>query len=249
MSRSEGPSTLVRLGHFFFKRRKFAFMAVFFAIVFGTRPRLAFGSWSWDAFLDAAGIAVALLGQSLRALVIGLAYIRRGGKDQRVYADTLVQEGFFAHSRNPLYVGNMLVYVGLYLVLNSPWGYIVGIPFCSFVYLCIVLAEEDYLRTRFGQTYEDYCRRVNRFLPSPRGLGRTLGGMKFDWRRLIRKEYGSTFACVSTALGLLVWERYALRGYLATKPVIRAVLLLWAPVILAYATARFLKKTGRLGAS
>lgn len=43
------------------------------------------------------GVALALTGQLLRALVIGFAYVRRGGKDRQIYAESLQQEGLFAH--------------------------------------------------------------------------------------------------------------------------------------------------------
>lgn len=237
---------LIRCGNTFFKTRNALFPIAFVVFALATRPLAAFGSERADRWMDAAGVLVAVAGQALRALVIGLAYIRRGGKDGKVHADTLVTEGLFAHSRNPLYVGNMLVFMGLFVVLNSVWGYVVGIPFFLFAYLSIVRAEEDFLSRRFGGAYEDYCRRVNRFVPSLAGLGATIRGMAFDWRRLVRKEYGSTFTWITTAIALHVWETYVRQGFEAARPVLRAALVAWAPVVLGYATARYLKKTGRL---
>ena len=245
-SGGEARAALVRAGNFFFKFRNALFPVAFVAIAAATRPLAPFGSERADRWLDAAGFAVALLGQSLRALVIGLAYIRRGGKDQKIYAETLVTEGFFAHARNPLYVGNMLVFLGLFIILNSTWGYVAGVPFFLFAYLVIVAAEEDYLSRQFGSAFDDYCRRVNRFVPSFVGLGATVRGMAFNWKRLVRKEYGSTFTWMTTALALLVWESVVRRGAAASAPLMRAALVAWAPVVAGYAVARFLKKSGRL---
>lgn len=104
--------TIVRAGNLFFKIRNALFPIVFIAIALTTTPAPFLGSEARDRWLDAFGIALALAGQALRGLVIGLAYIGRGGKDKKVYAETLVQDGIFAHSRNPLYVGNMLVFLG-----------------------------------------------------------------------------------------------------------------------------------------
>ncbi len=239
-------SALVGPGNFFFRFRNALFPVAFVAIAAATRPLAPFGSERADRWMDAAGVLVALAGQTLRALVIGLAYIRRGGKDQKIYAETLVTEGFFAHSRNPLYLGNMLVFLGLFLILNSTWGYAIGVPFFLFAYLSIVSAEENYLLAQFGAPYRDYCRRVNRFFPSLAGLGETIRGMAFNWKRLIRKEYGSTFTWLTTALALVAWENVARRGADAAAPVLRSVLIAWAPVVLGYGLARFLKKTHRL---
>jgi hypothetical protein len=176
-------------------------------------------------FLFGVGILLILAGQGLRALVIGLAYIRRGGKDGKVYADDLVTNGIFAHSRNPLYVGNIAVFVGLFVVLNSPLGWIVGV----------------------GAPYEDYCRRVNRFLPSPKGLRATVSSMRFDWPCVIRKEYGSTFAWITALIGLLFWQRVAHEGLESVRADVPGFLLPWLAAAVLWGGARFLKKTGRLG--
>ncbi len=238
---------LVGCGRFFFRYRDALFPLVFLGLVAASAPGTLFGSRRWDRALDAAGIANAFSGQLLRALVIGLAYIRRGGLDKKIHADALVVEGLFAHSRNPLYLGNFLALVGFCLIHNSLLCYVVGVPFFAFAYLAIVAAEEEFLRGRFGSAYEDYCRRVNRFLPALRGLRRTIAGMRFDWRRLVRKEYGATFAGASAVLGLLAWDDYRRLGAAGERGTLTLALLLWAALVPAYLLARWLKKSGRLG--
>jgi protein-S-isoprenylcysteine O-methyltransferase Ste14 len=237
----------VTVGNFLFGHRNYVFPIVFLAIVLLDRPRYPFGAATWDRALDAVGILLILAGQGLRALVIGLAYIRRGGKDGKVYADDLVTNGIFAHSRNPLYVGNIAVFVGLFVVLNSPLGWIVGVPAVFVAYWCVVLAEEDFLRRKFGAPYEDYCRRVNRFLPSPKGLRATVSSMRFDWPCVIRKEYGSTFAWITALIGLLFWQRVAHEGLESVRADVPGFLLPWLAAAVLWGVARFLKKTGRLG--
>ena len=239
---------LIRFGNFMFTGRNHVFPLAFLAIAAVSAPRAPFGSESADLALDAVGIAVALAGQVLRAMVIGLAYIRRGGKGKKIHADDLVQDGFFAHCRNPLYVGNMMVFLGLFLVLNSTWGYLLGVPFFYVSYLSITLAEEDYLRKKFGEEYVAYCGRVNRFLLSLRGIGATMRSMSFDWGRLIRKEYGSTFIWITTVFALLIWERAARRGWGSTGHRVRVLAVVWAATVVGYLLARYLKKTGRLSA-
>jgi protein-S-isoprenylcysteine O-methyltransferase Ste14 len=238
---------MVTVGNFFFRYRDFLFPAVFVLLALGLPPKLLGGSAGIDWLANGIGLAVAISGQALRVAVIGLAYIKRGGKNKQIYADSLVQDGFFAHSRNPLYLGNILVLAGLIIVHGAPGMVAIGLLFFLFAYTAIVLAEEDYLRKQFGQAYEDYCRRVPRFIPRFQGLGETMRGMTFDWKRVLRKEYGSTFTWVTTALALLGWEIGANLGWEAAKPRVAVLLGLWIPVILAYAAVRFLKKKRRLG--
>jgi len=239
---------LIRFGNFLFTGRNHIFPLTFLVIAAVSYPLAPFGSERADVGLDAIGIGVALAGQLLRGLVIGLAYIRRGGKGKRIHADDLVQDGIFAHSRNPLYVGNMLVFLGLFIVLNSVLGYLIGVPFFLLAYLSITLAEEAYLRKQFGEPYVAYCARVNRYVPSLRGLGATIRSMSFDWGRLIRKEYGSTFTWITTVLALLLWERAARLGWHSVGHRARILAAVWLAAIALYLLARYMKKTGRLSA-
>lgn len=240
--------TLVRFGNFLFTERNQIFPLVFLAIAAVSYPGAPFGSERADFALDMIGLGMAVAGQTLRAVVIGLAYIRRGGKDKKIHADRLVQDGFFAHSRNPLYLGNMMIVLGLFLILNSTWGYFVGVPFFYVAYLSITLAEEEFLTRQFGQEYAAYRDRVNRFLPSLRGLGATMRSMSFDWGRLIRKEYGSTFIWITTAIVLLLWERGSRQGWHSIGPRAAVLAAAWLTALAAYLVARYLKKTGRLSA-
>lgn len=241
-----GPSFMIAAGNFFFRTRNVLFPLAFVVIALATRPRAFLGLESADFWMNVAGVLIAVAGQALRVAVIGLAYIRRGGKEGRIHADDLVVEGFFAHSRNPLYVGNMMVYLGLLVVLNSPAGWLVGAPFYFFAYWAITLAEEDFLLRKFGAVYDEYRRRVNRFIPRLAGLGATMRSMRFDWRRVVHKEYGSTFSWITTMLALFVWERVARHGTAGLGSTLVVVLAVWALAILGYGTARYLKKTRRL---
>jgi protein-S-isoprenylcysteine O-methyltransferase Ste14 len=200
------PPLLERFGHFFFAHRNLVFPLVLAVLLGALRPVPFMGSPRADRWLDVLGLLIALTGQALRVAVIGYAYIRRGGKNRKVYADDLVTEGFFNHCRNPLYVGNLLVLTGLFVIHHNPVTYLLGLPFFLFAYAAIVAAEEAYLRRHFGDEYAAYLRRVPRWLPDVRGLRKTVAGMQFDWNRVIVKEYTSTFSWVAAAIGLLAYE-------------------------------------------
>lgn len=238
---------MIPLGNFFFRYRNLVFPIYFAAMAALIPPVLPEGDIQLDAFVDLLGFMIALSGQALRAAVIGYAYIRRGGKDKKVYADDLVIEGFFAHSRNPLYVGNLLVLFGLSVIHGAPMFILVCAVFYGLAYRAIVAAEENFLRSKFSDQYDAYCRRVNRFLPNLAGLQGSLAGMEYDWKRVLRKEYGSTFTWLLTALALLIYERIHWFGF--EQKWIQSYLLasLLVPLLAAYITVRVLKKRKLLG--
>jgi hypothetical protein len=197
--------------------------------------------------MDAVGLLVAMSGQLLRVLVIGLQYITRGGQNRQVWANSLVEGGMFAHSRNPLYVGNLLIILGLAIVHNGWAMYLVTVPAFLFIYAAIVSAEEEYLRTRFGDAYVAYCSRVPRWLPSLSGVMVTIKRGSFDTLKVLRKEYGTPFAWLSGFLLLLVWEHYSPSATPISPVEVRVIAATWVALALIYMTVRTLKLRGYIG--
>jgi protein-S-isoprenylcysteine O-methyltransferase Ste14 len=232
---------MVTIGNLLFHYRNGIFPLVYALLILNGQPLMA------DYRLAALiGFLVAASGQLLRAVTIGLEYIIRGGRDRQVYADKLVQGGIFAHCRNPLYVGNYVIILGVSLASNSVLFIGVAVPFFAFAYWAIIAAEENYLRKKFGQEFDDYCARVSRLLPNLSGLNRTLAGMQFNWRRLITAEYGSAYIWLA-AIPLVTLKNIWLAGeYHAGDPFVWISWSLVAVATLAYAAARFLKKSGIL---
>lgn len=76
----------------------------------------------------------------------------------------LVIEGPYRYSRNPMYVGFTLTYLGLALGLQSPSALILLIPCLLVMTWGVILREERYLTARFGQAYLTYKQGVRRWL-------------------------------------------------------------------------------------
>jgi protein-S-isoprenylcysteine O-methyltransferase Ste14 len=233
---------MVAIGKFLFRHRNFLFPVVFvlmlfeetFPVIRDERPE------RWMLFL---GLAMALTGQILRALTVGLAYIKRGGKDKQVYADKLVTDGIFAHCRNPLYLGNLMIVTGVGISSNSLPFLLFGVPFFVFAYMAIIKAEEEYLRARFGAEFNDYCQRVNRLIPNFQGFLARLQTMEFHWKRLVVKEYQTPFLWMSGFLFLVLKDEYLDWGYEASKNRIWCLCGLFGILTLLFLLAWWLKKT------
>jgi len=233
---------MVTLGNFFFHyRTTLSPFLLLFLLLPG--PRVL-----EDPFIAAvAGLVVAGLGQIVRAATIGLEYIVRGGRNHQVYAEDLVTEGLFRHSRNPMYVGKFFMVLGPGLASNS-WFALIGI--CAaylFMYHAVTLAEEAYLRQKFGAAFDEYCRQVPRWLPRLRGLKETFSTAEFRWRRVLVKEYSAPLGWTLPIVALGLWNIRnagdAANTYGAT--------FLWcflAVVVLFWLGAGLLKKTRLLTA-
>ncbi len=226
---------MVALGNFLFRHRNKLF-PVFYVLLFLPSPTLTDNL----TVIMVGGFLVSLVGQVVRVATIGLRYIIRGGRRRRVYAEDLVTDGIFGHCRNPLYLGNILILVGLGIMANSMLFNLVAAPLFLFMYAAIVRAEEDFLASKFGEAYERYANDVNRWLPRLSGLRDTFSSMQFSWRRVLIREYTTTYIWLTGTVLVIMknlarapdnsfylarwpWGAYALLGLLAVYLIIRTL--------------------------
>jgi protein-S-isoprenylcysteine O-methyltransferase Ste14 len=112
------------------------------------------------------GFVLVALGESIR--LWGVAY---AGSLTRVTgsvgAPEVIVAGPFAYVRNPLYAGNMLTYIGIGVMSNAlyPWLVIAAAVWFAFQYYQIILGEEEFLAKEFGEEYANYKKNVPRFIP------------------------------------------------------------------------------------
>jgi protein-S-isoprenylcysteine O-methyltransferase Ste14 len=113
----------------------------------------------------AIGGVLAVLGELCRFW--GVAY---AGSLTRVTGSVggpeVIVSGPFAHVRNPLYVGNITTYVGIGIMSNAlfPWLVVVAFAWFVFQYTMIVRLEEGFLEQHFGEPYLAYRQNVPRFV-------------------------------------------------------------------------------------
>ena len=238
---------MVNLGRFLFRYRGVVFTTIVLGALLLCTPRHLLDDAGLDPWMDALGFLVGVLGLAVRAATIGYEYIVRGGRNRQVYADQLVQGGIYAHTRNPMYLGNGLILTGWALIVNATEFYLIALPLTVLFYAAIIAAEESYLRDKFGAEFDAYCARVNRILPSLSGLRNSLKDMRFNWRRVLVKDYNTIFLSVLLLAGLSMWDDFVIQGA-AALPARERVLMLVGPWIALYVVIWRLKKTRRLEA-
>ncbi len=79
-------------------------------------------------------------------------------------ATTIVRTGPYGLSRNPIYTGFILAFLGLASVLGNTWMLLLSLPLFLTLRFGVVAREEAYLESKFGEAYSDYKRSVRRWL-------------------------------------------------------------------------------------
>ena len=156
------------------------------------------------------GFVIALAGEFIRFWGVSWA-----GSETRTTGSVggtfLIVSGPFAYVRNPLYVGNILLYFGLGIMSFAifPYLQIVAIIFFFVQYHFIVKEEEGYLEKAYGKDYEAYVKNVPRFFPKLVSYKvKNLQQPSFNWKSGLKSERRTLQAfSLVTLIILLIWVR------------------------------------------
>lgn len=149
------------------------------------------------------GFSIALSGEALRFW--GVSY---AGSETRttgtVGGSKLVMSGPYAYVRNPLYIGNIVLYTGIGIMSNAlvPYLQLVALVYFAFQYSVIVSLEEAYLSGRFPE-WDEYVRNVPRFFPKFRKYI-SKQYLNPDFMEALRSERSSLLALSAITILLLI---------------------------------------------
>jgi protein-S-isoprenylcysteine O-methyltransferase Ste14 len=151
---------------------------------------LARPAWKFIA-LGAIGIVPGLL---IRALASG--HVRKN--------EALATSGPYAYTRNPLYLGSLLIGIGFAVAARSWWVGVVLVVMFFAIYVPVIRDEEAFLRQRFPE-FEEYAGRVPRMFPSvmPRSGTEESGGFSFDLY-MKHREYNALLGALAMLAALII---------------------------------------------
>ncbi len=112
------------------------------------------------------GIGFVILGESIR--IISVQYAGGATRTTKVGAPSLCTSGPYSRSRNPLYFGNVLIYVGMSFIAGGAYLYETSLFiffYFVFQYSMIISLEEETLNILFPEDYKNYCNNVPRLFP------------------------------------------------------------------------------------
>jgi protein-S-isoprenylcysteine O-methyltransferase Ste14 len=191
----------IMVGWFLFRYRGFTPLP-YWILLTALSIALKIGFHLWPII---AGAVLIISGEWIR-----MACVKRARSITRTYSDKtgkrVICEGLYRYSRNPIYIGNGLIGLGLSIFSGLYWAPIVFVPLFFIQYLPIILWEEKVLEERFGAEYLEYKDRV------PRWIGRTKlppsyseqGLEIYGAGKILKSESNTLMSIIVTAFLLLL---------------------------------------------
>lgn len=143
------------------------------------------------------GVIIALAGLTIRALASG--HVQKN--------EVLATTGPYAYTRNPLYLGSIVIACGFVIAARSWWIALIAFIILFAIYLPVIRSEEAFLRFRFPE-YDEYSRHVPRLFPRIRPHQSSTGS--FSWHLYWRhREYNAALGVLGMTAILvakLIWR-------------------------------------------
>jgi protein-S-isoprenylcysteine O-methyltransferase Ste14 len=229
------PEEFAKTGEYFFRWRSYLplLMAGWFILaLLHQSPGLRHPGW------DLMCLAISLLGEGVRFFTVG--FVPRGTSGRNTLgqvADVLNTTGMYAVVRNPIYLGNLIIWLGLSLFMRSWWFTTLIVLFFIVFYERIMFAEEAFLREKFGETFLQWAEHTPAMLP--RFKHWRPPSLPFSWKSAIKREYGTFFAIIVTFTSMELLSGLISSGRLTLAP-------LWIKLFIGsgvlYLVVRYLKK-------
>jgi len=226
-------------GNWLFKWRSYLPLVLFGFLLIGIKDYEYFGkNHLYDQLWELSCLALSFFGLAIRAYTIG--QVPKGTSGRNTYAqvaEELNTTGIYSAVRHPLYVGNFFCWLGIAMFVHSVWIGIICILAFWLYYERIMFAEEEFLRRKFGKSFEQWASKTPAFIPNVKNW--TPANLPFSWRNVLKREYSGFFAIIASFTLLEVLGDVVVSGKIEFD-------LTWAIIFLlgltTYLVLRTLKK-------
>ena len=213
---------MIRHGHSMFRWRSYIPLLFIGPLLLAFRESAHIEAMVGDAAEDVWVLfcfILSLSGLALRAFTVGFVPAGTSGRNAKQQrAEVLNTTGLYSIVRNPLYLANFIIILGVLLSIKV-WWLVALASLVFFVYMeRIILTEESFLLGKFGKTYSDWCEKTPVILPNFKLWKPST--MTFSMKTVLRREYpgllgiGTAFF-VTEMIQDLVYEGEAFREWIA----------------------------------
>ena len=169
-----------------------------------------------DLVFQVSCFSVTVIGLLIRAFTVGHCRVGTSGRNTKgQYADSLNFDGLYSVVRNPLYLGNFFIILGILFISQSYIVAVLGILLFFCFYFLIILTEEKYLLNKFQDEFRQYFNLTPVFIPNIRLWKRP--AIRFNFKRFLAREKDTFFAAVAGFVVMVLFREYVLGGCSAFK--------------------------------
>lgn len=182
-------------------------------------------------------LAISIIGLIVRIITVGYTPANTSGRNvKEQVADRLNTSGMYSLVRNPLYLGNFLIWFGISMLTMNFW-FIIAFCLVYWVYYeRIIFAEEQFLTRKFGDEYKEWAEITPCFILQFKNYKKA--DLPFSWRKVIKKEKNALVAL------LLVFSALDILGELIMNepPKYMPLAIITAIVFVFYLIIKYIKR-------
>jgi len=192
----------------------------------------------YEVYYEYLCLAISLLGLVIRIITVGYTPGNTSGRNvKNQLADSLNTTGMYSIVRHPLYLGNFFMWLGPAMLTGNFWFIISFCLFFRIYYERIMLAEELFLRDKFGSAYLDWAAKRPPFMPRWKAKF-VRPALPFSWKKVLKKEKNGLAAIfiiffVFDALGELIENKFEINWFIFISCIVTCI---------GYLILKYLKK-------
>jgi len=186
------------IGRWLFRWRSFLPLLTIFifliALMDYTYPK---GSQTLDNIWEIFCFTISFLGFGIRVYTVGHApkgTSGRGTKSQK--AHVLNTTGMYSLVRHPLYLGNLLIWLGITCFPHSFFFSLAAMSLFFLYYERIIFVEEEFLREKFGQPFIEWASKTPMIFPSFKNWQKS--ALPFSLKHVLKREYTGFFVIIAS---------------------------------------------------
>ncbi|MDP3181958.1 MAG: isoprenylcysteine carboxylmethyltransferase family protein [Desulfobaccales bacterium] len=226
-------------GDWLFKWRSFLPLPLVAVLLVACRNiKYPYDSYALEILWEIFCLLISFLGLGIRIFTIGHVPLGTSGRNTRgQIANVLNTTGIYSIVRHPLYLGNLLIWLGISLFPRLWWFSLIIILIFWIYYERIMFAEEEFLQEQFGESFSVWADKTPAFIPRFRNW--TKPDLPFSLRNAIKREYTAFFAIIVTFTVLALVAETSLHGKLGID---RFWIIIFGIGLAIYLTIRILNK-------
>jgi protein-S-isoprenylcysteine O-methyltransferase Ste14 len=197
-----------------------------------------YGSPLLDKIWKIFCLFISLSGLGIRALTIG--YVPRGTSGRgtkELVAKALNTAGMYSVVRHPLYLGNLIIWLGVSMLPRIWWFSVIVLLVFWLYYERIMFAEEYFLEQEFGESFLGWAEKTPAFIP--RWKNWVKPSLSFSFKNALKREYSTFFAIIATFTVLELIAEIFLKGRLVLEPM---WIIIFSIGLTIYLIVRIIKK-------